>query len=441
MLAAISLIIFGACCKSVQGAVCPDGEITSACECMSEWRTAGICYGGSTYVPPVTCWNVLPYEDCPCTEHNPYHCNLPECTSNMQRGALCEADKPLPSDDYTYGANYNINNCPAYFDVFEYICPLAGDYYDADLAFAMRASDWDPNVVWRDHWAGVQITASQSAQFEPDYVRLGGTGLYAMLPTSPNDMPAVTYVVRFRVQEEPSNKGWIMSQYPDYGWSRALAISDSRLGYIGSTPGNFDSTLGRVTPNKWHILAGTWTQNGSCRTWLDSVPGAERTCSNGDGSSNESLIIGGRQLFDDGHNPGSIDISHALVYRRALDQKDITRVKSALSGVACDPSSKCGEYIENGFTCDWIVQNWECRGSGCCGDDDPTDEDGIEDTCDTSSMCGSYQQAGKSCAWILKDFNCDGTGCCEGARRLEVSPKTPEQRLFDEQEVEGIEAA
>lgn len=438
MSAMLSVLIAICCVYSAQAAVCPDGVIQAPCTCAGATRTAGECSGnGAGYVPPVTCWNAVAYENCPCTESNYYGCHLPECTTGMSRGDLCEADRALPAEDYVYGNNYNVNNCPGYYDVFEYICPIYEEvqYDHDDLVFAMYVSDRMEGNTWRDRKASTEITVPSSVQFtgsfEGRYMTVKGTAVSAPFPTSPNDMASTTFVIRFRVQSEPSNKGWIMSQAPDYGWSRALAISDSRLGYIGNTPGNFDSTLDHVEADTWHVLAGTWTQGGSCRSWLDGVAGAARTCSNGDGSSGEErIIIGGRQETDSGHNPSSIDISHALVYDTVLGQSDISEVTNALSGIGCDPTHTCGIRLANGFTCDAILNTWSCRGSGCCGDQYPN-KDLVEDTCDTSTLCGNYQSAGYSCSWILADFDCTGTGCCENeGRRLDVSPRPLGERLL-----------
>ena len=131
-----------------------------------------------------------------------------------------------------------------------------------------------------------------------------------------------------------------MSQSPDYGWSRAIAISDHRLGNVGQTPGTFNSGLGSISPGVWNVLIGSWTQNGNCQTWLNGVPGKTRTCQNGDSQSgNSDLIIGGRGVTDGGHNPPMIDISHALVYERVIAKDEIKKITFALSG-------KCSISIE-----------------------------------------------------------------------------------------------
>ena len=172
-----------------------------------------------------------------------------------------------------------------------------------------------------------------SAEFKSNYVHLKGNALSVALPTNPTSLPTVTYVIRFRVASRPNTLGWIMSQAPDYGWSRAIAITDDRLGYVGQTPGTFDSTLGQISVGSWSILVGTYTQSGNCQTWLNGKSGKARSCSNGSGSnSNEVLIIGGRDITDGTHNPETIDISHAFVYDRAMNQADVDEIETILSG-------------------------------------------------------------------------------------------------------------
>ena len=185
------------------------------------------------------------------------------------------------------------------------------------------------------------MTIPRSAKFESNYVHLTGTALSVALPTQPKALNSVTYVIRFRVSSAPNIKGWVMSQSPDYSWSRAIAISDSRLGHVGQTPGSFDSRLGKIKVGSWNTLIGTWKQNGKCQTWLNGVAGKERTCRNGDSSSMRSLlIIGGRGVSDGGHNPKKIDIAYALVYNRVISQDDIGQIQNALSGPSRPPGKK-----------------------------------------------------------------------------------------------------
>ena len=55
--------------------------------------------------------------ECPCTYQDLNGCDLPECSSNTDLNALCEADSVLP-DGHT---NYEVDNCPDGYDVFKRI--------------------------------------------------------------------------------------------------------------------------------------------------------------------------------------------------------------------------------------------------------------------------------------------------------------------------------
>jgi len=61
-----------------------------------------------------TCdWTPISASECPSDDGR----NLPECSTSMSEGELCEADRRLPNGN----SNYNINNCGNY-DVFKYSC-------------------------------------------------------------------------------------------------------------------------------------------------------------------------------------------------------------------------------------------------------------------------------------------------------------------------------
>ena len=192
----------------------------------------------------------------------------------------------------------------------------------------MHSSDY-ANGNLADRQAQIEINVPDSATFSTDHFHLTSTALSATLSTSPHHLPSATYVIRLRVTQIPTTRGWVMSQSPDHGWSRALAINDQRLGYVGQTPG-FDSTLGQVPVGSWIVLIGIWTQNGNCQTWLHGSAGQARTCSSGSGTNAETLVIGGRNV-DDSHNPNTIDISHALVYNRAITDAEVAQITDSLS--------------------------------------------------------------------------------------------------------------
>jgi len=65
----------------------------------------------------------VPVTTCPCTDSDPAGCDIPQCHNIMNNGELCEADGFLPFGAYAAGGlNYNINNCPGGYDVFEFKC-------------------------------------------------------------------------------------------------------------------------------------------------------------------------------------------------------------------------------------------------------------------------------------------------------------------------------
>ena len=49
------------------------------------------------------------------TNECPSNPDLPECTTSMSNGELCEADGPLPDGNQ----NYDVNNCEPAYDVFK----------------------------------------------------------------------------------------------------------------------------------------------------------------------------------------------------------------------------------------------------------------------------------------------------------------------------------
>ena len=195
----------------------------------------------------------------------------------------------------------------------------------------MHSSDYADGSLF-DRQARIEINVPDSATFSSDHVHLTGTALSAPLSTSPNFASSVTFVIRLRVPVLPTNRGWVMSQIPDYGWSRALAIQDWRFGYVGQTPGYFDSTLGQLSAGSWAVLVGIWTQNRDCQTWLNGIGGEiQSSCISGSGDDVESIVIGGRPGNDTGHNPTTIDISHALVYNRSITDAEVLQITNALT--------------------------------------------------------------------------------------------------------------
>jgi len=131
--------------------------------------------------------------------------------------------------------------------------------------------------------------------------------------------------------------------------------------YLGQTPGGWaDANMVRggtnkINTNTWYVLVGVWERkNGPCRVYIDGKGGSTgHNCNNGDSNGGrrrknrqgnarylpaEKVIIGGRNT-NDGHNPGNIDVSHVLVYDRALTQNEISSLKDAMEGTATSTAS------------------------------------------------------------------------------------------------------
>jgi len=165
---------------------------------------------------------------------------------------------------------------------------------------------------------GVTYDASEKAWSFP------GKGQVMTIPiaTSPTKMTAVTYSAWVKPLNYLGTLGWVMSQYPDYGWSRALTMSDGRLGGTGVTPGGYNSGIGNMPLNKWSHVVGIWHSNGGTCTVFGNMKKYSRTCSNGQGGSTEKLILGGRGPNDGTHNARWL-MSDVAVYSRALTDNEV----------------------------------------------------------------------------------------------------------------------
>jgi len=152
----------------------------------------------------------------------------------------------------------------------------------------------------------------------------GGDVVRVPLATNPSVFPEVSYAVWVKVLGPMSgNFGWILTQAPDYGWSRAITLGDYRLGHVSITTSSYwDSTLGPAPSNEWLHVVGVWSQ-GEGTVYLNGVQGASTEARNGRGSDlTEALFIGGRSPFDSVHNP-AVAISDVAVYSKALSNADV----------------------------------------------------------------------------------------------------------------------
>lgn len=141
--------------------------------------------------------------------------------------------------------------------------------------------------------AGVQWDAAEQAFTFSS----GGSTITVDLATNPNAMDQVSYEAWFKLPSSPgSNKAWLLSQTPDYGWSRAVTLNDNRLGYTSITTGSsWNSGFNVPSINEWHHVVGAWDQDGASTVYLDGVKGeSNSSTSNGAGSNSAEVFnIGG----------------------------------------------------------------------------------------------------------------------------------------------------
>ena len=154
------------------------------------------------------------------------------------------------------------------------------------------------------------------------------------LNTDGHDMPQVSYSVWARIPKPISgNLGWVMSQYPDHGWSRSITINDHRLsrtaGVSATVGGGWRNTLPKPPVGKWFHVVASWNQGRQTCVYLNGKKGQCTKAGNGKHASRkETLIIGGRGPNDRGHNP-SVIINTVQVYKSILSQSDVTALFKA----------------------------------------------------------------------------------------------------------------
>ena len=166
-----------------------------------------------------------------------------------------------------------------------------------------------------------------------------GVSQWAGVPlnTDGDDMPRATYSIWMKLPKAipAASNGWVMSQYPDHGWSRAVTLNDARLsataGVSITVGGAWKSTLGKPPVNQWFHVVGTWEQGGTSCVYLNGKKGlCHAQTSNGhDGvASHETLIIGGRGHDDAVHNP-SVLINDVRVYKTVLSEANVKTLFAA----------------------------------------------------------------------------------------------------------------
>merc|ERR1712216_506150 len=141
----------------------------------------------------------------------------------------------------------------------------------------------------------------------------GGDVIRVPLATNPHALREATYAVWVKVPQPFANLGWLVCQYPDHGWSRAVTLNDYRLGHVSVTTSQYwDSQLGQAPIGEWIHVAGVWYGDGTATT------------NNGKSaySNEELLIIGGRAPNDPAHNSALL-VSDVCVFGRALGDEEV----------------------------------------------------------------------------------------------------------------------
>lgn len=153
----------------------------------------------------------------------------------------------------------------------------------------------------------------------------GGDVIRVPLATNPQVLRETTYAVWVKVRRPCANLGWIISQSPDHGWSRALTLHDYRLGHISVTTSKYwDSLLGQAPIGEWLHVAGVWHRDGTATVYLNGKRGGTTVTNNGKSAncSEEQLLIGGRCPHDQAHN-SAILVSEVAVFSRALRDEEV----------------------------------------------------------------------------------------------------------------------
>lgn len=154
----------------------------------------------------------------------------------------------------------------------------------------------------------------------------GGDVIRVPIATNPHVLREATYAVWVKVPKPFANLGWLICQYPDHGWSRAVTLNDYRLGHISVTTSRFwDAELGPAPIGEWLHVAGVWHSDGSATVYLNGVRGGTAAVTNNGKSaycSEELLLIGGRAPNDSAHNSAML-VSDVCIFGRALRDEEV----------------------------------------------------------------------------------------------------------------------
>ena len=144
---------------------------------------------------------------------------------------------------------------------------VGSDYSAGSSSWRSRAGSFSATVPASVSFGGPQ----QAFQFAED-----GETITVGIATNPTVVRDVTYEMWVKAESLP-NSAWVVTQSPDYGWSRAVTLNDDRLGGVSTTVGDSWTSglagMGQVPIGVWMHFVGTWEQDGESTVFLDGVQG------------------------------------------------------------------------------------------------------------------------------------------------------------------------
>lgn len=214
---------------------------------------------------------------------------------------------------------------------------------DAGLILHLRAGDYSGGPSWvnraRGKYPDAVVPKGIRRDDEEKALVFAEGGDLISVPLATSMLPEVSFAVWVKVLTPfpTGNLGWILTQAPDYNWSRALVLNDFRLGYVSITTSKYwDSQLGHAPIGSWIHVAGVWRKGGECAAYLNGVCGAIGEGKTGRGSDpQECLVIGGRQDADPSHN-AAVAIAEVSVYSRALTDTEVAQLSRQSPGGGID---------------------------------------------------------------------------------------------------------
>ena len=203
----------------------------------------------------------------------------------------------------------------------------------SNIALDLRGGSFISGATLWSNTAGVDAAVPKvGVSFSEGNFHFSGRAVVtAPIKTNPNALQSVSYEAWVKIASITKGvHGYIVSQYPDYGYSRALVVTDTRSGNAGGPAITPPRSWGHkpVTPSEWIHLVGCWTQGGMSNVYVNGVMGMEQSVSTGAGNSDaEVLIIGGHSTGSTLNHKDSY-ISSVRVYSERLSDAQVALLRN-----------------------------------------------------------------------------------------------------------------